>query len=225
MGYKYQMHAHTSPASACAQIEIDELLLKVKQGGYAGCVLTNHFRNGNTGLSRALDFKEFVRQYAADYEKGLKTAREYDLDLIFGVEEYVGEGLEILCYGVTPEMLLSHPELERADAKLWHDTLKPCGVICVQAHPFRDRAYIPKPKLLNPNDIDGIEVYNCANQQTENTLALECAKKHPEFILVSGADFHGWGSPCHGGIETENRIKNEKELAAVLKSGKYKLIY
>ncbi|MBQ9975117.1 MAG: hypothetical protein IJP16_01290 [Clostridia bacterium] len=41
--YKYQMHTHTSPCSACAVTTPLELCRSLAEGGYAGAVLTNLF--------------------------------------------------------------------------------------------------------------------------------------------------------------------------------------
>ncbi len=225
MGYKYQLHAHSFPCSACSQVSIGELVCAVAEGGYQGLVITNHFKHGNTGISRDLPWPEFVRQYELDYLAGKEIAEQCGIDLLFGIEENIGGSLEVLCYGITPELLYSHPELNAMDIELWYRVVSENGGLVIQAHPFRDRAYIPCPGLLPLEFIDGIEVYNTANEPAHNDLAAEFAAEHPELILISGRDFHGWGSPCIAGIECETRIRTESDLADLLKSGKYKLLY
>ena len=44
-----------------------ELVDALRAGGYAGCVLTNHFMHGNTGVSRDLSWERFVAEYERDY--------------------------------------------------------------------------------------------------------------------------------------------------------------
>ncbi len=224
MGFKYQMHAHTLPCSACAQRTIEELVEHLYLGGYQGCVITNHFLNGNTGIDRSLPWDEFVKQFETDYIKGKECAEKYDLDIIFGVEEHVSCGLEILCYGITPDILYAHPELSQRDCRIWHEVLSSYGALCVQAHPFREREYIRESKLLPLEFIDGIEIFNAENTEHENINAEKAAIEHPELIITSGADSHRNRSICIGGIESETRIRNEKELVAVLKSRKYNVI-
>ena len=222
--FKYQMHTHTSPCSDCSRMYPEELAKALYDGGYSGCVVTNHFLHGNSGIDRSLSWEDFVRQYELDYLECKRHAEKYGLDIIFGLEEGVGEGLEILCYGITPEFLYDHPELSRRDAELWHNALNSCGAICVQAHPFREADHIPVPKLLPIDYIDGIEVYNAGNSYENNASAAETFKNNPGFIAVSGADTHHPHTVCLGGIQTEKRITNEKELVEVLKSGEYTLI-
>lgn len=222
--YKYQLHAHTYPCSGCSEMTAKELVEGLHQGGYQGCVITNHFIGGNTGIDRSLSWNEFVKQYEDDYLECCKYANEYDMDIIFGIEEGVEAALEILCYGVTPEMLYAHPELAKAGPKEWYNIMHAEGGLCIQAHPFRERAYIPKARMLPLDCIDGIEVYNAANTEKNNKEAEEAAAKHTEFILVSGADAHRKGEVCSGGMETDKRIRDGKELVEVLKAGEYRLI-
>lgn len=223
MRYKYQMHMHTLPCSKCARMDFKQLLESLQQGGYSGGVITNHFLHGNTGIERRLPWAAFVDAYAQDYELGKKLAQEYGLDLLFGLEESVGRGMEILCYGITPDFLYENPELRMGGLERWSRLLREAGGVCVQAHPFRRRDYIPKPGLLDLAYIDGIEVYNAGNG-VDNQPAEEFAEENPHMIFVSGADAHGTDRICLGGIETEKRILNEAELAQVLKQGCYRLL-
>ncbi len=224
MGYKYQMHAHTYPCSACGRMKIEELIDALYAGGYQGCVITNHFINGNCGIDRALPWEDFVKEYEIDYLKGKACAEKYGIDLIFGIEEGVSGGKEILCYGVTPEILYAHPELAARSAETWHKVMKSYGVLVIQAHPFRERAYIPAPGVLADKLIDGIEVYNNENIASNNESAKEAAESHFGWILVSGADTHSVDTACCAGIECDERITDEKELVSLLKSRKYRLI-
>ena len=64
--YKYQMHTHTAPCSLCASMTPEELAEALNKGGYQGCVMTNHFMMGNTGIDRALSWNDFVKQYELD---------------------------------------------------------------------------------------------------------------------------------------------------------------
>lgn len=222
--YKYQLHTHTSPCSACAKMTPEELVESLQKGGYQGCVMTNHFIGGNTGIDRSLPWNKFVDQYVDDYMECCRHAEKYDLDIIFGIEEVVVAALEILCYGVTPEILYAHPELASAGPKEWYETMHSYGVLCIQAHPFRERDYIPKARMLPFDCIDGIEVYNACNTDKNNIEAEIIAAEHPEFILVSGADAHRKDEVCYGGIEINKRIQDGKELVELLKAGNYKLI-
>jgi hypothetical protein len=201
-----------------------ELCDALHEGGYSGCILTNHFIGGNTGIDRALSWADFVKAYEDDYLACKKEAEKYDLDIIFGVEDHVYGGLEILCYGITPEFLYAHPELREHKIEDWHRALSDFGALCIQAHPFRERAYITMVGMLPLEYIDGFEVYNAANPPEQNTKARLFADSHPDLILISGADSHHAHTACRAGIEFSQRIKDEKELVTALRSGQYKLL-
>lgn len=222
--YKYQMHTHTAPCSLCASMTPEELAEALNEGGYQGCVMTNHFMMGNTGIDRALSWNDFVKQYELDYMACKEAADKYDKDVIFGIEENVHEMLEVIFYGVTPDMLYEHPELAGADYKTWYEVMHSYGVLCIQAHPFRDRGYIPQPGMLPLEYIDGIEVYNVCNTEKNNEDAETYIKDHPELLLTSGADAHGAHLVCVSGIEVKKRIRDGKDLVEVLKSGEYRLL-
>ncbi len=224
MTYKYQMHAHTSPCSACGKMSAEELVEGLRLGGYQGCVITNHFLHGNSGIDRGLSWADFVKEYENDYLKGKHLAEKYDMDFIFGIEEGMGNGFEIICYGITPQILYEHPELCERNIEIWHRVLSSYGVLIIQAHPYRTRDYIPKPGLLPLEYIDGIEVFNSENSLDDNMRASQEAQAHPEWIILSGADTHWVDTACNGGIGCDERIRDEKELVSVLISGKYKLI-
>ena len=64
MEFKYQMHTHTAPCSKCAVMTPQELIDGLVAGGFKGCVLTNHFYKGNSGIDRSLPWNDFVAEYA-----------------------------------------------------------------------------------------------------------------------------------------------------------------
>lgn len=222
--YKYQMHAHTYPCSACSLLSPQELVESLRAGGYAGCVITNHFLHGNTGIDRCLAWEDFVAYYERDYLECKRLAQAYDLDILFGVEEGVGGALEILCYGITPEFLYRNPRLSSGKLSDWYRAMKAEGAVCIQAHPYRERSYIPQPGLLPLEQIDGIEVLNTGNSEKNNLEAEVAAKEHPEWILVGGGDCHTADRVCSGGIAVGERIRTEQQLAQVLKAKDFTLL-
>ena len=219
MAYKYQIHTHTSPTSKCARMTPKELAKALYDGGYAGAVITNHFYHGNTGIDRSLSWSEFVEPYVSDYLECRKEGEKLGLDIIFGVEEGIGGPCEILCYGITPQMLYDHPQLIEYSAERWYNTLHSCGVLIIQAHPYRNGG-MPLPLEL----IDGIEVYNHSHDPSLNDGAEAFAAEHPELITTSGGDTHEAGTVPFGGIETDEPIRNGQDLVRILKSGKYRLL-
>lgn len=222
--FKYQLHCHTWPCSHCGHTLPNEFAATLAASGYSGACITNHFYHGNSGIDREQSWKKFVEAYENDWLECKKYAEGTGIDILFGVEEGVGGGKEILCYGLTPEMLYSHPELREKNAEIWYKTLSPLGVLIIQAHPFRERDYITESGVLPLEIIDGIEVFNRGNDPEANERAREFADGHPELIRTSGADSHTPNTLGEFGISSPCRIQTPEQLVAVLKSGEYSLI-
>ena len=222
--YKYEMHIHTRPCSGGGSDICDHIDALIKKG-YSGMVVTNHFYNGDTRIDRELSWEEFVDAYRKDYLYGLKYASELDFDLLFGLEEHVGNGQEILIYGITPELIAAHPELKRASAEKYAEVVHSAGGLVYQAHPYRARAYVGCPFPLDCLDmLDGIEVYNAGNEQEWNESAKKLADEL-KLSCIGGSDGHSTKTAGRSGIETKERIKSNGDLIRILKSGEYTVIY
>ena len=225
--YKYQLHTHTKPCSACSQLSPAELCKDLHDHGYQGTVLTNHFYHGNSGIDRGSNtsWTTFVDAYANDYQQCLEEAKKYDLDILFGIEEVVAPGLEILCYGLTPKTLYDNPHLRDCSLEVFAKTMRENGVILIQAHPFREVFYIPEPRVLPLEHIDGIEIYNRGNGTADmDKKAAIFSMEHPHLIPTSAGDAHRLGEIAYGGIEVTARLRNEQALAKCLQSRNYRLL-
>ena len=221
--YKYEMHIHTCPCSGGGsdiREHIDELIKK----GYCGMVVTNHFYAGDNRIDRSLPWEEFVDAYRQDYLYGLEYARTLDFDLLFGLEEQVGNGREILLYGITPDLIAAHPELKRASAEVYAKVIHEAGGLVYQAHPYRARSYISKPFPLECLDmLDGIEVYNAGNEAEWNESARHLAEAKG-LACIGGSDGHSIQSAGRSGIATYERIRSNDDLVRILKSGAYTVL-
>ncbi len=218
--YKYEMHIHTSPCSGGGS-DIREHIDKLIEKGYSGMVVTNHFYAGDTRIDRDLPWEDFVDAYRQDYLYGLEYANERDFDLLFGLEEHVGGGQEILIYGITPELIAEHPELKNASAETFAEVVHTAGGLVYQAHPYRARWYISAPFPLECLDkLDGIEVYNSGNDPEWNESAQKLAQERG-LACVAGSDGHSVASAGRSGITASERIRSNEDLIRILKSGEY----
>ena len=221
--YKYEMHLHTCPCSGGGRDlreHIDDLMSK----GFSGAVVTNHFYNGDNRIDRELPWEEFVDAYRQDYLYGLEYARQVDFDLFFGLEEHVGGGREILLYGITPELIASHPELKRASAETYAEIIHAAGGLVYQAHPYRARHYVTCPYPLECLDqLDGIEVYNASNDPEWNESAQRLADEL-DLACVAGSDGHKIQTAGRAGIATKERMRTNEDLVRILKSRNYVIL-
>ena len=221
--YKYDLHMHTYPCSVGGspiRDHIDALIAK----GYSGMVVTNHFFRGNNDIDKTLPWADFVDAYWQDYLYGLEYARTLDFDLLFGLEEHVGNGLEILIYGITAEQIAAHPELATCEVEEYVDVIHALGGVVYQAHPYRVRRYIHTPgPLACLNKLDGIEIYNAGNTPDQNESAQQLAEAL-DLPVVAGSDGHGTQNAGRSGIAVNERIKTNEDLLRVLKSRDFTIL-
>lgn len=223
MIYKYEMHIHTCPCSGGGSDIRDHIDALIKKG-YSGMVVTNHFYNGDTRIDKDLPWKDFVDAYRQDYLYGLEYARKLDFDLLFGLEEQVGNGQEILIYGISADFIEAHPELKPGNAEKYAELVHQAGGLVYQAHPYRDRFYIASPFPLDCLDkLDGIEVYNACNQPEWNESARKLAEEKG-LKCIGGSDGHSTETAGNSGIAARERIRTNEDLVRILKSGEYTVI-
>ena len=226
--YRYEMHQHTATCSACASVEAEELIPLLKQQGFAGMVLTNHFFHGNTAVRRQMPWADFVRAYEEDWLRAREIGDRLDFDVLFGLEEGIGNGKEVLLYGITPQTLYDHPTLRdryptvEAHLEVIADIVHQAGGLVYQAHPFRVRDYILDPwRPLPAAYLDGVEAYNAINSPLENARAVQYADAH-DLPLIAGTDAHHRDTHRYG-IVTEGRLRTGEDLVDALTSGDYDL--
>lgn len=226
--YLYDLHQHTADGSLCGIDDPVSIVRALKRDGWAGCVLTDHFIHGNTRVRRNMPWADIVRAYERTYEAAYAEGQRLDFDVLFGIEEGVGDGKEVLLYGITPQWLYDHPELYNSRAHggglpLISALAREAGALVVQAHPYRVRDYIARPwETLDPALLDGVEIHNACNTAIENLRALQWAEQ-TGLLMTAGSDSHTADFSGRCGIAVEHRIRDEATLAATLRSGEYEL--
>lgn len=223
--FLYELHQHTEICSKCGKADPLELPYAVKEDGFDGVVITNHFYHGNTGVDRGLKWADFVKVYEQSYLDAKSVGDKIGIDVLFGMEEHIGNNREVLIYGVHPQFFYDHPELRGCDLKMVYELVHEAGGLVFQAHPFRSRSYIADPfSKLPPCYLDGVEVHNACNKPGENEAALAFAKENG-LLICAGSDAHGARFSERFGIACPHRITSEEELVQVLSNGEYELIY
>lgn len=225
MSFKTELHCHNN-FSGCSNVSPADMVEKYVEAGYSTVVVTNHFNYGY--MNREGSYRELVKNAFAAVERS-REAADGRMNIIAGMELSLKCMLnDFLLYGVTEEFFLDVGE-ELFDMRPWQvrDKIHEVGGVIIQAHPFRFGQVV-----VNPAEVDGIEVFNGhSGQYSHNEIAKMWAlawadkyKKDGRFILTSGSDHH---DDCHratGGIITEEEIRTNEELLAVLKSGNYERI-
>ncbi len=217
--FKTELHCHSSDISGCATADVNNIVERYVEAGYSSLVLANHFKTGTMAEQGITDYAEFVERYVWGYEK-LKKVAEGRLNILFGAELRFDENInDYLLFGATPEFLLGREDMFKMTPKSFSSYARECGVIFVQAHPFRNGM-----KVVDPRYLDGIEIFNGhIGHDSRNEIAAEWASRF-SLLKTSGSDYHHPNHFPDGGILTESEIKTTEELVSVLRSGKYELI-
>lgn len=217
MSYKYEMHCHTKTVSQCGQTEPKDIVRMYREKGYSGLVVTEHYSPLTFGVNSYKAPKLIDFYLSSFYE--LKKYESEDFSVFFGMElRHFGTGADYLIYGVDPDWLRKQPNLLVRWEKPVYEMMHKEGYLVFQAHPFR-----PYILRCNPKYIDGIEIYNGKCNKKTNDKAAKWAEKTGK-LVVSGSDFHEEKNLARGGIITERKIKDNKDLVELLKSQEFELI-
>lgn len=218
MQYLYETHCHCSQCSRCAVSTAQEMVGAYHRAGYAGLVLTDHFIFGNTAVDPSLPWEARMQCYYGTYQEAKAAAEGLDFDVIFGIEHAYGNGKEVLIYGVGLDFLLANPDIPELSLDEFVQRIHAAGGVVIQAHPYRNRAYVNMAVGPRADLVDGIEVYNACNRPGEDLQALALSKQK-DYILTSGGDIHCAQDERIGaaGILLPCRVRDEKEFAAALK--------
>ncbi|MBQ9517848.1 MAG: PHP domain-containing protein [Eubacterium sp.] len=217
MSYKYEMHCHTSMVSQCGRTAPKDIVDMYRGKGYSGLVVTEHYSPLTFGVNsykadRMIDF------YLSSYYEFKKHETD-DFSVFFGMElRHFATGADYLIYGVDPDWLRQQSNLLVKWEKPVYELMHKEGYLVFQAHPFR-----PYILRCNPKYIDGIEIYNGKCDKKTNDKAAKWAEKTGK-LVVSGSDFHEAKNLARGGIITERKIKDNKDLVELLKSQEFELI-
>ncbi len=222
--YKYETHLHTSACSACSVSDSVKLVDAAVKSGYSGIIITNHLFYGNTAVDRNLPWDDFIDKYKFDYLKAKEYARQFDIDVLFGVEEVYETGKEALIYGLEPDTLKSAPYSFNKDISKISKFVRENGGFIVAAHPFRNRSYIPDPdKTPDISKFDALETRNYFNTPEDNQKAIDFAIK-TNMPQICGGDIHNTKDFGNSGLIFHKRIRTNLELVSALKNREYKMI-
>lgn len=222
--FRYETHLHTSACSDCSRNTAKEMVHAAKNAGLSGIIITNHFFHGNTAVDRRLPWEKFVGAYRDDYLTAKEEGAKIGIDVFFGIEEVFASGKEALIYGLSPQVVISAPQMRDMTLPELCDFVHKNGGLLYHAHPFRCRDYIAHPfSTPDMRYFDGIEVFNQNNSSLSNKMARDFAVKY-NLSVISGGDSHTVDDLGKAGISFEKRISSPDELVKMLREKNYKLI-
>ena len=212
--YRIELHAHSKPVSPCSEIPPEDLIRIYKDLGFHALVLTNHFMIFNYEQKK----DEYLKSYIEAYEKCVELGERAGIKVLFGTEiRFTENQNDYLIYGVNKELLNDIYDFLPYGIENFRKNYPLDNSVFIQAHPFRKGI-----ELVNPELLDGIEVYNLhPNHNSRVAVASAYAKENGKDIITIGTDFH---HPGHEGL-TALRSKilpdDSFDLANILKSKDY----
>ena len=219
--YKYETHLHTSPVSACASATVRQSLEFYKSLGYDGVFITNHFIDGNISVDRSKPYSEMIEFYFSDYEEGVRIGKELGIKVFCGVEQSYG-GTDFLIYGLDKQWFLSHPEIQQMKKSDELALFMESGALVIQAHPFREAAYIDHIRLF-PRRVHGVEIINACRTDFENKMAEMYAESYGLLTFAGSDNHHAEAQKRLAGMESEVPIEDERDFVNSVQNGKVKI--
>ena len=220
--YKYEMHLHTSPISACARASVRENLEFYKEIGYDGVFITNHFFDGNAGIDRNLPYEDKINLFFSDYENGVEIGKELGIKVFCGVEMSY-QGTDFLVYGLDKEWWLVHPEIAEMKKSVQLPFLIENGALIFQAHPFREARYIDHIRLFTC--VQGVETINAERTDFVNQMA-DIYADHYGKLKIAGSDNHVASKAKNlAGVQTDTPITSVADFIERIQSGKVELFH
>ncbi len=217
--YRYETHLHTCEASACGILPGAEYVKLYKDMGYTGIIVTDHFFNGNCAIPKDLPWEERVNLFCLGYEHAKEEGDKQGFQVLFGWEDNF-QNDEYLVYGLDKKWLLNHPDMLSWTHQEHIEKIHAGGGLVVQAHPFRERAYISNINL-HPFHADAVEVSNMGNPAHQDVLAYYYSKKF-NLPITSGSDIHSAASAVNGcfGMNFSEPLGDIHDYVERVKSGK-----
>ncbi len=219
--YRYEMHVHTFPVSACGHADVKETLEYYKNLGYDGVFITNHFLDGNIGIDYSESYENKINFYFSDYEKGLTIGKEIGIKVFLGIEISY-KGTDFLIYGLNKDWFLQHPEIMDMKMSDKLSTMRKNGAFLAQAHPYREANYIDHIRLF-PRSVDSVEVVNACRTNLENEMAHIYAKSYG-LLEMAGSDNHfGKSQTKLAGMESKTPLNSVEDFINGMKNGTLKI--
>ncbi len=218
MGFRYEMHCHTNAFSACGKSTPEEMVRKFKNLGYTGLFITEHFAESCILYHKNVSWEEYINTLYSTYERAKTEGDKCGLDVFFGLEYPAGGWAHFLVYGLTKEYLLANDYFLDIPPHEFLRNVRAEGAFVVHAHPFRKASN--DLVRLYPDLTHAVETLN-ANRTDDVNLRADGYAEMMNLPKMAGSDIHHCGQEKLGCIVAERKIKDEKDLFELVKSGEY----
>lgn len=216
-GYLFDTHVHTKESSSCGRVPAAEIVARYKNLGYDGIIITDHV-HASQFKKHGSNYEEQAKKYLEGY-KTAKALEDENFHVVLGMEiRFMENDNDYLLYGFDEDFVFSRDLAHFETLEDFRPVVEENNLILFQAHPFRCNMTVIDQSL-----VDGVEVYNGhGDHNSSNDIAYHWAQKYSHRML-SGSDFHGNVTMEPGGVYFEEYAKNSKDVAKMLREGRYSL--
>ena len=211
--YKFELHAHSNPASGCSDLPPAELVERCKHAGAHGLVLTNHV----VWWNREEDKESWCARYLKDYLDTKAAGEQMGIKVLLGFEAHFPENSnDYLIFGPDESFIPEMYEHIGTSEQEFYTACHGEDMLILQAHPHRNNM-----EPVDPAYLDGYEVFNM--HPGHNSRVAVAAQLHATHggVITGGTDFHHRGH--EGSLFTcfAEMPQDEQHLVRLLKSGDY----
>ena len=211
--YKFELHAHSNPASGCSDLPPAELVERCKNAGAHGLVLTNHV----VWWNREEDKEAWCARYLKDYLDTKAAGEQMGIKVLLGFEAHFPENSnDYLIFGPNESFIPEMYEHIGTSEQEFYTACHGEDMLILQAHPHRNNM-----EPVDPAYLDGYEVFNM--HPGHNSRVAVAAQLHTTHggVITGGTDLHHRGH--EGSLFTcfAEMPQDEKDLIRLLRSGDY----
>lgn len=195
--FLFDPHTHTAETSKCGHLPAAEVVDRYVRNGFSGLVVTDHLHPEYLSrIDKDHDWNKVMDHYLSGYHASRKRGDEVGFQVILGAElRFPENDNDYLVYGIDEDWLRSNPYVCCMSAReFWqkfHDQ-----VLIIHAHPYRDGNTV-----VFEDAVHGTEIINGnPRHDNHNDLALDLARRHPDFFRLAGSDTHQAGDEARAGV-------------------------
>lgn len=218
--FKTETHLHTAEVSRCGKMRAYEMVRAYKEAGYSTLFVSDHFQANTLDALGDIPWEEKVSIFLSGYYAAKYEGDRIGVAVLPAAELcFAGDPNHYLLYGITKEFLVAHEDLHTVGIEGLKEIARECGLLLLQAHPYRDGHCHPRPDM-----VEGFEVYNSnPRHDDQSDRSFTVAAQHG-LLMTGGSDAHRAEDVGGSGVLTKERIETAEQFIRLLREGKCEVI-
>ncbi|MBQ8509037.1 MAG: PHP domain-containing protein [Clostridia bacterium] len=218
--YKIETHLHVSEVSPCAKLSADEMIRLYAGAGYNAVFVSDHCSKKYFEQLGDMSWTEKTKRFFSGYDAAKAAGERYGIMVLPAAElAFEKSSNHYLVYGIKKEFMDSHPDFLDHGIEGFYPLARSCGMLVMQAHPYRDGACFPTPDF-----IDGVEVYNTNPRHEDHSSRTERLAQEHRMLISAGSDAHRIEDVGLSGVISEQPVTSADDFIALIRSGSVQII-